>query len=84
MQDKIAQLEKTIKKQGNRISLLKKNKEPLPDSEYLRLYNRIKISEDELLAKEYEYLQEIEELKNEISELLEIISFSEEVRNEYR
>ena len=71
-EDEIAKLEKTIVKQGKRIARLKDNKKlsSLPDNEYIRLINRLQMSENELLISQEENLTEIEELKKEITELL--------------
>jgi len=67
--------DKKIKAQGEEIALLNKKDLPmLSNSANNRLVQRYEMSEKELLAKEVVYLKEIEELKNEISELLFLVS----------
>lgn len=82
MQEQIAKLEKTIKKQGNRISKLKKAQINMSDNEYKRLISRLQSSEFELHSIIEEQQEEINNLKKEVSELLEIISLSKEVEDE--
>ncbi len=80
----IEELEKTIKRRDAKIKGQSKKirdyKIANPKSiasEYHRLFNRYEKSEKELISREIEYLEEIEELKNEISELLQLVTIEE-------
>lgn len=83
MQAQINKLTKRLKRKGNELSLLKKElqENPKTESEYEHLYYEMLENEKDWITCEHEYKQEIEELKNEIFELLEIFSLDLEITN---
>lgn len=76
MQAQIDKLAKRLKRKGNELSLLKKElqENPRTESEYEHLYYEMIENEKDWITCEHEYKQEIEELKNELFELLDIFS----------
>ena len=84
MQEKIAKLEATIAKQGQKIGVLKKKlkEKPLEDNEYKRLIDRLEASEFELQVEKEELQEEVKELKLELKDLLHLLTASIEVKNE--
>ena len=83
MQEQINKLIKRLTRKGNELSLLKKQlqENPRTESEYEHLYFEMLENEKDWKTCEYEYKQEIDELKNEIFELLQIFSLDLEDNN---
>jgi len=67
----IKRRDKKIKRQGKKITNLAKGfRDELPDNEYEKLILELKMSEHELRTMRDEHIEEIEELKKDISFLL--------------